>query len=88
MDEKEGMVYEGKNFYAITHAYYHLLFTVQAMTGPQRAQVTNVRFIYSSTMNWTDFFKKGCTRKDTVIHDWPDGEVSWIDIFKWEHPIP
>jgi hypothetical protein len=78
----------GTKHYAITHAYYHLMFEVVEMLGPQRARVKNVRFVYSSQLNWTDFFAKGCTRANTVMHDWPAGEVSWIDIFDWEHEIP
>jgi len=82
-----GKVEAGKKFYAITHAYYHLIFEVVEMLGPQRARVKDVRFVYSSQLDWTQFFKKGYTKTNSVIHTWPDGEVSWIDIFDWEHEI-
>lgn len=82
-----GKVEAGGRYYAITHAYYHLLFEVVEMLGPQRARVKDVRFVYSCGRDWTQFFKGGC-KKDTVLHVWPDGEVSWIDIFDWGHEIP
>lgn len=83
----EGKVEAGGKYYAITHAYYHLLFEIVEMLGPQRARVKDVRFVYSCQRNWTQFFGDGC-KNDTVFHVWPDGEVSWIDIFDWRHEIP
>lgn len=79
----------GAKCYAITHAYYHLLFEIVEMMGPQRARVKNVRFVYSSKRSWTEFFANGCgPAGTTVYHTFPDGEVSWIDIFEWRHEIP
>lgn len=77
----------GSKCYAITHAYYHFLFEVVEMLGPQRASVRNVRLVVSSQLNWTAFFKDGYTKGNTVTHPWPDGEVSWIDVFEWGHEI-
>jgi hypothetical protein len=81
-------VQAGHKYYAITHAYYHLLFEVVEMLGPQRAQVKNVRLVVSSQLDWTNFFKNGCKSPVTKYHTLPNGEVSWIDIFEWEHEIP
>ena len=78
---------EGKKAYAITHAYYHLLFEIVEMLGPQRARVKNVRLVVSSQLTWTDFFARGYTKSNTVTHVFPDGEVAWIDAFDWEHDI-
>lgn len=83
----EGKAESGGKYYAITHAYYHLLFEVVEMLGPQRAQVKNVRLVVSSRLSWTDFFSKGYTNSNSTIHTFPNGEVSWIDIFDWEHEI-
>lgn len=82
-----GKVADGGRYYAITHAYYHLIFDIVEMLGPQRARVKNVRFIYSCRRGWTEFFQDG-VMKDTTFHKWPNGEISWINIFDWEHPIP
>ena len=83
----DGKVESGGKYYAITHAYYHLLFEIVEMLGPQRARVKNVRLVVSSRLSWSDFFKSGYTKSNTSIHTWPDGEVSWIDVFDWEHEI-
>lgn len=82
-----GVVQAGGRYYAITHAYYHLLFEVVEMLGPQRARVKNVRLVVSSQLMWDDFFAKGYTRTNSVVRSFPDGEVSWFDIFDWGHDI-
>lgn len=84
---RDGKVEAGKCYYAVTHAYYHLLFEIVEMLGPQRARVKNVRLVVSSELSWTDFFKNGYTQTNSKIHLFPDGEVSWIDIFDWGHEI-
>ena len=82
----DGRVEAGGRYYAITHAYYHLLFEIVEMLGPQRARVRNVRFVHSCRRDWTEFFRDG-PKNDTVMKVWPDGEVSWFDIFEWKHEI-
>ncbi len=83
-----GKVEAGGKYYAISHAYYHLIFEVVEMLGPQRARIKNVRFVHSCRRGWTEFFAKGIRKDDTVFHVFPDGEVSWFNIFEWEHEIP
>jgi hypothetical protein len=80
----------GKCYYVIVHAYHHFIGEVIEVTGRKSATFTKLRWVYSSTLNWTEFFKKGCTRKNSTIHDWPDGEIGWENggIFNWKHPIP
>lgn len=82
-----GIVQAGGRYYAYVHAYLHLIFEVVEMLGPQRARVKNCRFVYSSQLNWTDFFAKGYTLANSVIRTFPDGEVSWYAIFDWPHEI-
>ena len=83
----DGKVEAGKRFYLIIHAYHHLLCEIVEMLGPQRARITNVRWVYSCRRGWSEFFKDGCN-DDTVLRKFPDGEVSWIAAFEWEHEIP
>jgi hypothetical protein len=83
----DGKVEAGGTYYAISHAYYHFVFEVVEMLGPNRARVKNRRQIVSSRLDWTQFFAQGYTRDNTTFHVWPDGEVSWFDISEWNHPI-
>lgn len=88
MSEGNGKVEAGKNYYIMVHAYHHILCEIVQMLGPQRAEVKNVRWVYSCRRGWSEFFSEGC-KKDTVLHKFPDGEVSWtIGAFIWEHEIP
>lgn len=85
---RDGRVEAGKAYYAISHAYYHLIFEVVEMLGQQRARIKNARLVVSSRLTWEEFFERGCTRENTTLHIFPAGEVSWFDIFDWEHDIP
>lgn len=79
----------GKNYYVFSHAYHHFLVKVVTIHGPERIEVTHVRRIQSSQLNWTDFFKRGATRENTVMTDFPDGMLSgWFGIFAYPHKIP
>lgn len=83
----KGRVEVGKKFYLIIHAYHHVLCEIVEMLGPKRAVVKNVCWVYSCQRGWTDFFRDGCL-SDTTYRKFPDGEVSWLAAFEWEHSIP
>lgn len=77
----------GGRYYLMIHAYHHVLCEVVELLGPQRARVKRVRWVYSCRRGWTEFFRDGC-QKDTTVHAFPDGEVSWFAAFEWRHEIP
>ncbi len=81
------MAKNGDKIYAIIHAYHHVICEVVEMLGPQRAEVKNVRWIYRCARGWTEFFRDGA-KDDTTFHVFPNGEISWIGEFEWNHEIP
>lgn len=87
----EGKVEAGNCYYVISHAYHHFLVEIVEMLGSKRARCRRIRKVHASQLNWTQFFADGCTRENTTLFDFPDGEVSWEAtgcIFEWRHSIP
>jgi len=77
----------GMQYYFITHAYYHLVGKVVALT-PRGCVIDDVRFIYSCSRDWTSFFKDGF-KEDTTYKIWPNGtKISYIDFMPFPHKIP
>ena len=83
----EGQPEAGKVMYFMTHAYHHVIAEIVEMLGQQRARVKNVRWIYSCQRDWTSFFAEGA-KNDTTFHEFPPGEISWFNVFDWNHPLP
>ena len=80
----------GDKFYFYVHAYHHVVGEVAEFLGPKTAVLKNPVWVYSCRRGWTEFFKDGIRKDDTVFHHLPDGtEVSgWFMACPWNHPIP
>lgn len=83
----EGKVEAGGAYYAISHVYHHFIFEVVEMLGPQRARCKNVRRIHACSRGWDAFFRDGA-KTDTTFMVFPDGELTWFNIFDWVHEVP
>jgi hypothetical protein len=77
----------GKKYFFITHAYYHFVAKVVQITGKREADIENVVRVQPTNRDWEDFFKNGF-REPNEYKKFPDGGITWIDYFEWNHPIP
>lgn len=80
-------VVPGKTYYFITHAYYHIVAEVVEVTGKREADIRRVVRIQPTNNDWSDFFVNGFTEENQYKF-FPDGGITWINYFEWNHPIP
>lgn len=79
----------GRYYYVICHAYHHFIGKLEEITGKREGTFSDVHWIYSSQLSWTDFFAKGFTKANSKYHKFPDGNYPWTcGIFAWNHPLP
>jgi formate/nitrite transporter FocA (FNT family) len=79
----------GKSYYFIIHAYHHVIARMVEITGKREGDVEDVRWVYSSTKTWTQFFQEGAgTTEETICRYFTPGSITWIAAFDWPHPIP
>ena len=80
----------GKPYYIYAHAYHHVIGEVEEIHSLSRVRLKRVVWVYSCKRGWTEFFRDGIRRDDTVFHHLPDGtEVNgFFMAVPWNHDIP
>ena len=83
-----GKVVVGGTYYFLFHAYHHVIATVEEIVGKRMVVTGPQAWVYSSQLDWTQFFKQGPSNGNSVIRGFPPGEFEYISAWRWDHPVP
>lgn len=77
----------GDKIYIIMHIAHHYIGEVVQITGKQEADFTNIVKVLPSGLSWDQLWEQGLTERNQYAF-MPDGSMTWIGAWEWNHPIP